>query len=252
MLLADLTSPQVRKLDRNLPVIIPIAAHEQHGAHLPLFTDSYLLGEVVRRTEVARSTEVLIAPLQWLGNSHHHRDFPGTLSAQPRLYLDLVQGLVNNFLEDGFRRILVLNGHGGNDIPGQQSMFEIRQQQRRRDDLLLLFSSYWKLRPTEVDPARGFRQTEMGHACEWETSMMLQLGPQLVGDYQQAADVDPQGSFLPAYRAWVTQDRSAVGHIGFPALASPEKGEYLFTLFATGVAALVDRIRCWNGHPWRE
>jgi creatinine amidohydrolase len=252
MLLADLTSPQVRGLDRDLPVIIPIAAHEQHGAHLPLFTDSYLLGEVVRRTEAVRSTEVLIAPLQWLGNSHHHRDFPGTLSAQPRLYLDLVQGLVNNFLEDGFRRILVLNGHGGNDVPGQQSMFEIRQQQRRRDDLLLLFSSYWKLRPTEVDPGLGFRQTEMGHACEWETSMMLRMAPHLVGNYHQAADLDPQGSFLPAYRAWVTQDRSEVGHIGYPALASVDKGEYLLTLFASGVAALVDRIRRWNGHPWRE
>lgn len=252
MLLADLSSPQVRDLDKNLPVLIPIAAHEQHGAHLPLFTDSYLLGEIVRRTEATRSADVLITPLQWLGNSHHHRDFPGTLSAQPRLYLDLLQGMVNNLIDDGFHRILVLNGHGGNDIPGQQSMFEIRQQQRQRSDLLLLFSSYWKLRPTEVESAFGFQQTEMGHACEWETSMMLQIAPHLVGNYREATTVEPGGSFLPAYRSWVTQDRSAVGHIGYPAVASSDKGEYLFTLFARGVSALIDRMRGWNGHSWRD
>ncbi|MBL8892177.1 MAG: creatininase family protein [Planctomycetaceae bacterium] len=252
MLLAELTSPQVRELDRNLPVVVPIAAHEQHGAHLPLYTDSYLLGEVVRRLQDARPQDVVIAPLQWLGNSHHHRDFPGTLSAAPRMYLDLVQGLVNNLIDDGFRRILVLNGHGGNDIPGQQSMFEIRQQHRGRSDLLLLFSSYWRLRPSEVDPELRFQQVEMGHACEWETSMMLRLAPALVGNYLSAKSVDPSGSFLPAYRAWVTQDRSAVGHIGFPALASIEKGEYLFKLFAGGVIGLIDRIRCWNGQTWKE
>lgn len=252
MLLAELTSPQVRELDRDLPVVVPIAAHEQHGAHLPLYTDSFLLGEVVRRLQESRPHDVIVTPLQWLGNSHHHRDFPGTLSASPRMYLDLIQGSINNLIDDGFKRILVLNGHGGNDIPGQQSMFEIRQQHRRRNDLLLLFSSYWRLRPTEVEPALGFQQAEMAHACEWETSMMLRLAPQLVGDYLNASSVDPAGSFLPAYRAWVTQDRSAVGHIGFPALASIEKGEFLFKLFASGVIKLVDRIRGWNGHPWKE
>ena len=252
MLLAELTWLQVRDLDKNIPVIVPIAAHEQHGAHLPLYTDSYLLGEVVKRTEALKSADVLIAPLQWLGNSHHHRDFPGTLSAQPRLYLDLVQGLVNNLLDDGFRRILVLNGHGGNDVPGHQAMFEIRQQQRQRRDLLLLFSSYWKLRPREVEAELGFQQSEMGHACEWETSMMLRLAPHLVGDFLSAQTVDPAGSFLPAYRAWVTQDRSEVGHIGYPQFASVAKGEYLYTLFVEGVMALVERMSHWSGHSWRD
>jgi creatinine amidohydrolase len=252
MRLADLTWPQVQSLDRNCPVIVPLAAMEQHGDHLPLYTDSYLLEEIVRRVERAAGHDVLIAPLQWLGNSHHHRDFPGTLSAEPRLYLDLVRGLLSNLIADGFRRILVLNGHGGNEVPAQQSLFEIRQAHRARTDLLLLFSSYWRLASVATAPELDWQQSEMGHACEWETSMMLCLAPHLVGDYGRVLPVDPRGSFLPAYRPWVTQDRSPSGHIGYPHRASREKGERLLADFSGGVLQLLERMQQWNGEPWRE
>lgn len=261
MLLAEMTWLQVQALDPNTPVLLPIAAHEQHGHHLPLFTDSDLLGEIVRRTEEAVSPQVLITPLQWLGNSHHHRDFPGTLSAAPRLYLDLLQGLVEDLLDMGFHRILLLNGHGGNEVPAQQALFELRQRHRQRSDLLLLMSSYWKLPTEPVEPSAGLRQSEMGHACEWETSMMLALKPHLVGaaldwagldgaGLESLEPVDQQGSFLPAYRPWVTQDRSTSGHIGYPHLATAAKGEYLFRRFSHAVQVLVGRLRDWDGTPW--
>ena len=67
--LANLTWPAVEALDRRLPVVIPLAAVEQHGHHLPVNTDSMLLGEVVRRAEESAGARALIAPLQWLGNS---------------------------------------------------------------------------------------------------------------------------------------------------------------------------------------
>ena len=118
MLLADLTWPAVAALDKNTPVIFPVAALEQHGRHMPVFTDSMLTNELVRRTEATFGARVLIAPMMWLGNSHHHMDFPGTLSAEPRLYLDLLNGLMDNFIAHGFKRLVFLNGHGGNDIPG--------------------------------------------------------------------------------------------------------------------------------------
>ena len=122
MLLADLTWPAVAALDKNTPVIFPVAALEQHGRHMPVFTDSMLTNELVRRTEAALGERVLIAPLTWLGNSHHHMDFAGTLSAEPRLYLDLLNGLMENFIAYGFKRLVFLNGHGGNDIPGKQAV----------------------------------------------------------------------------------------------------------------------------------
>ena len=126
MLLAELPWPDVAALDRNTPVVFPVAALEQHGRHMPVFTDSMLMGEIARRAEVELKDQILLAPLQWLGNSHHHMDFPGTLSAEPRLYIDLLYGLLENFIAHGFKRLLILNGHGGNDVPGGPTHLHLR------------------------------------------------------------------------------------------------------------------------------
>ena len=141
MNLSDLPWPKIQELAPDTPVVVPIAALEQHGLHLPVFTDSLLLGEVVRRVSLQMESQVLFAPLMWLGNSDHHLDFCGTLSASPRTYLDLLNGLVENFIQHGFRRIVFVNGHGGNDVPGKQAIFEVRQKHRQRDDLLLLMGT---------------------------------------------------------------------------------------------------------------
>jgi creatinine amidohydrolase len=248
--LSDLSWPAVAALPRHTPVVIPIAALEQHGHHLPLFTDSLLLGEVVRRIREPLADKVLFAPLTWLGNSDHHLDFQGTLSAPPRTYLDLLSGLADNFITHGFHRIIFLNGHGGNDVPGRQAVFELRQRHRQRADLLLLLATYWNLgaKPWESDPT--LHQREMGHACEWETSMILRLAPHLVGDYRNTVPVEPGNAFLPAARGWTTRDRSTPGHIGWPHLASAEKGEHLFRVFAADAASLLERVLCWDGHSW--
>src|SRR5262245_57167906 len=103
MNLTDMTWPQVKALPPGTPVVIPVAALEQHGRHLPVFTDSLLLGEVVRRVSERLAERVLFTPLMWLGNSDHHLDFPGTLSAAPRVYLDLLNGLAENLLMYGFQ-----------------------------------------------------------------------------------------------------------------------------------------------------
>ena len=197
MQLMDLTWAQVEKLPRDMPVLIPIAALEQHGRHMPLFTDSLLLGEVVRRVQETLEDRVLFTPLMWLGNSEHHLDFPGTMTASPRVYLDLLRDLAENFLFHGFQRLVFLNGHGGNIVPSQQVVFELRQKYRERNDLLLLASTYWTLggQPHEVNPE--IKQTHMGHACEWETSMMLRIRPELV----QRLDIGAAGGIrqsLPA------------------------------------------------------
>jgi creatinine amidohydrolase len=90
----------------------------------------------------------------------------------------------------------------------------------------------------------------MGHACEWETSMILALRPELVGDYRAAANVSPAGHFDPAHRAWITKDRSAAGHIGNPSIATKAKGETLLNLFTTDVVQLLQRVIDWDGQRW--
>lgn len=250
MELAELSWPEIAKLSKDTPVVFPIAALEQHGHHLPVFTDSLLLGEIIRRVREPLAKRVLFAPLMWLGNSDHHLEFAGTLSAPPRTYLDLLNGLAENFVRHGFRRFVFVNGHGGNDVPGRQAVFELRQRHRERDDLLFLLATYWSLgaKPWESLPA--LHQQAMGHACEWETSMMLRLNPKLVGDYRSAAAVDPGTSFTPASRGWITRERSMPGHIGSPHLATPEKGEHLFSVFAADVVALLERVVRWDGKSW--
>ncbi|MDA0813761.1 MAG: creatininase family protein [Verrucomicrobia bacterium] len=252
MQLSEMTWPMVDALSRDVPVVIPIAAVEQHGHHLPVYTDSYLLGEIVRRVSSVHDQDALFCPLQWLGNSDHHMDFVGTVSARPRTYLDLLRDLGENWLRHGFKRIMFINGHGGNDVPGKQAVFELRQAHRDRSDLLLLMATYWGTGSNggPGSNALTFVQNEMGHACEWETSMMLALNPALVGDYRDADPVAPGNAFLPASRGWTTRDRSAPGHIGVPQAASAEKGEVLFSKFSSEVGSLLDRVIAWDGQSW--
>jgi creatinine amidohydrolase len=82
----------------------------------------------------------------------------------------------------------------------------------------------------------------MGHACEWETSMMLRIRPELVGDYKAAKEVAQADPYEPANRGWITKDRSEVGHIGQPAHATAEKGELLFSLFAADVTRYLEGL----------
>jgi creatinine amidohydrolase len=249
MQFSDSTAPEMRRL-KDLPIVLPLAAVEQHGPHLPVFTDSMLLGEIVRRADEALRDEVIFTPLLWLGNSDHHLDFSGTLSASPRTYLELLGDLAANCIHHGFRRIVFVNGHGGNDVPGRQAVFELRQKHRTRKDLLLLFATYWLLGsdPKKADPTLA--QTQMGHACEWETSMILRLRPELVRDFKNLAPVPFGNAFEPAHRGWVTQDRSEPGHIGSPHLASREKGENLFRTFSADLVALLRRVLNWDGRSW--
>jgi len=244
--LTDLAWPAVAALPRTTPVVFPVAALEQHGRHMPVFTDSLLLGEVIRRVKLTPVAEkCLFAPLQWLGNSHHHMDFPGTLSATPRVYLDVLKDLAVCFLSHGFTRIVFVNGHGGNVTPYQQALFELKQDRRDQRDLLLLGLTYWDAAPP---PAGAFVQRRMGHACEWETSMVLRLNPKLVaGDVTAVPEVPHGREFTPGYRAWVMPDRSEPGHVGTPAAATPEKGEALFAHFAAGVTAYLERVAAWDG-----
>ncbi len=250
MELLEMKWTDVAVLSKDTPIVIPVAALEQHGHHMPLFTDSLLLGEVLKRVKPLLAGRALFAPLQWLGNSEHHLDFPGTMSASPRVYLDLLRDMVENFLFHGFRRIVLLNGHGGNIVPMQQALFELRQKYRQRADLLLLSTTYWTLggKPWESDPS--LTQRQMGHACEWETSMMLRIRPELVGDLSKVEAVDWGKAFGPAHRAWITKDRTEPGHIGDPRFASAEKGETLFRVFSADVVGLLERVLNWDGLEW--
>ena len=251
MILADMKWPEVDALSRDVPIVFPIAAHEQHGHHMPLHTDSLLLGEITHRVEERMPDQIVLTPLQWLGNSHHHMDFPGTLSADPRLYLDLLKNEMECFLVHGFKRLILINGHGGNIVPGSQAVFELRQKYRDRSDLLLLSSTYWESAPP-VNSKDAFQQSAMGHAGEWETSMMLAIRPELVGDYAAEATQEQGRAFATATRGWTMKDRTPRGHIGSPQVASAEKGQILLNRFTSGVQSFLEEVVRWDGKSWDQ
>ena len=199
---------------------------------MPVFTDSMLLGEVVRRAADRLGDRVAWTPLTWLGNSHHHIDFAGTMSADPRTYLDTLGDLIENLLTHGFRRIVLLNGHGGNIVPAQQAVFEARQRHRGRGDLLLLAATYWTLgaRPHEADPS--IEQTRMGHACEWETSMILRLAPHLVGDLSGSSRSSSGTRSSPPRAAGSRRTGASPATSAIPASPPPRRGR-----------------RCWLSSP---
>ena len=118
-------------------------------------------------------------------------------------------------------------------------------------DSLLLGLTYWDAAGNPSATMPNLVQKRMGHACEWETSMVLRLNPKLVvGDVTKVPEI-PHGKALePGHRAWVMPDRSEPGHIGTPAAASAEKGEGLFAHFAGGVSAYLERVAAWNGREW--
>jgi len=105
----------------------------------------------------------------------------------------------------------------------------------------------------EGEQAQGvstFGQRQMGHACEWETSMILRLNPAAVGNLDILGTVEFGNPFEPASRGWITKDRTVPGHIGSPQLATAAKGEVLFCAFADDVVQLLERVIRWDGSSW--
>jgi creatinine amidohydrolase len=92
----------------------------------------------------------------------------------------------------------------------------------------------------------------MGHACEWETSMMLRIDARRVGDHESLPPVDQSPPFQPGFRAWTTLERSPSGYIGRPDAASADKGERLLRRFADGAVDFLDRVARWDGRSWAE
>src|SRR5437016_5272873 len=115
MRFVDMTWPEIRRIDRQHSVVLcPIAACEQHSHHLPTFTDTILVSAVAEGVEQAAGAITLLLPTLWLGASHHHLRLGATLSVDATSHAQILAGMLAPLLDDGFKRILILNGHGGN------------------------------------------------------------------------------------------------------------------------------------------
>jgi creatinine amidohydrolase len=219
----EMTFPELRQVSRaGTLVLAPIAAVEQHSRHLAVLTDTVLVTGVAEGVERRLPDSVVLLPTLWFGASHHHLRFGATLSASVDVHIDLLCDLITPLLDDGWQRVLVLNGHGGNIDTMQTAL---RRLQPRYRDRILGAASYWDLAATELAAlAEGPRKT-MGHACEFETSMMLALRPDLVRRDQIRDDPPRENVALRGlYLSEDMKQRTDHGAVGYPELATAEKG----------------------------
>src|SRR5438445_8837756 len=144
----DLTWPLLQQVSREGTVIVaPIAACEQHSRHLPTFTDTILVTAVAEGVEQLLPNQVLLLPTQWFGASAHHLRFGATLSAEVDTHVTMICDMLVPLLEDGYQRVLVLNGHGGNI---DTMHIALRRLQPRYRNRLLTAASYWELADREL------------------------------------------------------------------------------------------------------
>ncbi|MGH7239461.1 MAG: creatininase family protein, partial [Candidatus Saccharimonadales bacterium] len=114
MIWDTLTSRELAEVDRNIPVLLPVAATEQHGPHLPLATDRLIVEYYANLLDAEVNESILILPSVDIGCSDHHMAFQGTLSLGHATFLSVVKDIVGSVLHHGFNKIILLNSHGGN------------------------------------------------------------------------------------------------------------------------------------------
>ena len=253
MRLEKLTWPDLPALSDRI-FVVPLGSLEQHGKHLPLFTDSLIIGHVADRVEELLSDKIVMLPVQWLGHSPHHRRF-GCVSLDLMPYVEMMRGVCRSLVAIGARRILLLNGHGGNDIPCKAAMRELKSEFASLKDLYIAYATYWNVASAEFTVIRESPAGGMGHACEMETSIMLDQHPEMVdttkatrggpseeGGYRTVDMLQGQPYFIVAD----FDEFSETGVIGMPEFATKEKGARFLDAAAQGVVRFLGEFAKWD------
>ena len=166
------TSSEIDALEKNIPVIIPISAIEQHGPHLPLATDRIIGWHFLEQLEKEITDKVLILPSLGIGCSSHHMDFPGTLSYSHDTLFAMVEDIVESLIEHGFERIILFNSHGGN-----QGVAQVLSERLGPELTYFTTVTWWRLAAGALADLSTTGPGGVGHAGEFETSLMLHIDP---------------------------------------------------------------------------
>ncbi len=223
--------------------VLPVGATEQHGPHLATGTDTFAVEHVTRAAAVRAgdSGSIVVTPTLPFGSSDHHLSFGGTLSIGTQTYYAVIRDLVASLITDGFRKILIVNGHGGNH--------ELIQLAAR--DLALLHPvqigalSYWQASQGKLDGAWSGKpgHPPPGHAGEFETSMVMHLRPDLPPNEAPSRSDSEIEALPPRVTGWrLERDdwwHRIDGFTDSPALATAESGERFFEIVVDGLAGVM-------------
>jgi len=227
----ELASGDLNALDRTTPVILPVAATEQHGPHLPLATDRLINEHFCRELDARMPKDVLILPTMSVGCSEHHMEFAGSLTLEHETFIRTAEDTLKSVASHGFTRLFILNSHGGNQGIGQVIVEHLG---RRLAGCQLAFASWWKLDTEALGKISETGPGGVGHACEFETSLILLTAPHLVHQdrienggnqptFEWAEGDLLRGAPVSLYRSM--KEMTSNGAYGDPRKASVEKGE---------------------------
>jgi len=232
--------------------VLPVAAIEQHGPHLPVSVDTTLVEGVIAAglPHLPPELPVLFLPTQAVGKSNEHIRFPGTLTLSAETLIRVWMEIGESVARAGVRKLVLFNSHGG-----QVSIMDIVARDLRTRCGLIVYSANWFTLPLGEAVNGQFSPEEHRfgiHAGDMETSMLLALRPQHV-DMAQARDFRSTaqeraakypilGNGSSAKLGWQVQDYNPMGAAGNAALATPEKGRAVIEAAGRQLAQLLQEV----------
>ena len=242
--MASMTREQVADVAVQALALFPTASMEQHGPHLPIRTDTALALEVIDRAmqKVRAPRPIVVLPPLHFGSSHHHLSYAGVLSLTSDTYMRAVRDICEGLITQGFRRILIVNGHGGNTAPNAV----VQRDLDVKYDVKVLAFPYWDLDMEglkDVIP-EGFGSIP-GHAGDFETSLMLSALPEQVS--HNLSDIirliEESAAEAGGAPRFGIGSPAGVRHLGFTddtRHASAEIGNNLLDKAASALAGLIE------------
>jgi creatinine amidohydrolase len=236
--------------------VLPVAATEQHGPHLPLSVDAVLVEGVVKAAlpHLTPELQALFLPTQAIGLSPEHARFPGTLTLKNETILRLWTDIGESVAAAGVKKLVLFNAHGGN----VSVMDLVARDLRARLDMLVYSVSWFNLplldaRGQDVNAQFSAEEHRFGiHAGDIETSMMLALDPQhvrmdLAQNFASTSQVRAQqfdilGNGKSAKLGWQMQDYNPAGAVGHAAAATADKGRAVVDAAARALARLLAQV----------
>lgn len=247
-----LTRDELSRLAPQATAVVALGSTEQHGPHLPVRTDTAIITALAERAveQAARDIPVVLTPTLPFGFADHHLPFGGTISVNLTTYIDLIVSIGRSLAADGFRRILFLNGHGGNDGPtrivGDRLVVEDKL------DVHVAATSYWTCAADALAALGLDIGPAPGHAGSFETSLMQVLHPALIrtsqipkpeDDLQPLAKVPVPGAVVRHPNLWQVSD----GRTDDSQRADADIGEKIITAVTDRLAEfIVDFHRSTN------
>ena len=221
--------------------ILPMGVLERHGPHLPLGTDTLAAHAVC--SLAAQREPAVVFPAFYFGQIYEARHFPGTLAIKPSLLTKLLENVCNEIARNGFDKILLYNGHGGN----LHLVRYFAQCMLAEKKPYTLYHVDWLADPTRVAELRRICPTPGGHADEEETSVMLAVAPQMVKmDRLPNQPSKPLGRMkhLPAIGSgmcWYAEYPEHYAGDGRP--ATIEKGKQVLEIYVDAMAKAIRMVK---------